>query len=152
MMKNSQETKKQVEYKATQIVRSQDRLRQSTLASRFKQFSKLSRDFDTLNDSHTSQLFMGSSKSQRQTRHSARRASPRKEENKQTLEHMIAQNKNNRRLNARSSLQQQQLSQRGMKLSGSSKSIDTSQMSLTDFYMSRSQCDASKFRRNLKQN
>ena len=44
MTKKNNETKNFVEYKASQIVRSQDRIRQSTLSSHYKQFSKLARE------------------------------------------------------------------------------------------------------------
>ena len=46
MTKKNNETKNFVEYKASQIVRSQDRIRQSTLSSHYKQFSKLAREAD----------------------------------------------------------------------------------------------------------
>ena len=46
MTKKNNETKNFVEYKASQIVRTQDRIRQSTLSSHYKQFSKLAREAD----------------------------------------------------------------------------------------------------------
>ena len=52
MMKKSDVSKNLVEYKATQLVRSQDRIRQTTLSGRFKQFSKLARDIEATKDSH----------------------------------------------------------------------------------------------------
>ena len=52
--KNSQ-TKNFVEYKASQIVRNQDRIRQQTLSSHYKQFSKLAKDVDrTIRTAQTS--------------------------------------------------------------------------------------------------
>ena len=44
--KKNHETKNFMEYKASQIVRSQDRIRQTTLSSRYKMFSMLAREVD----------------------------------------------------------------------------------------------------------
>ena len=65
-----------------------------------------------------------------------------------SLEKIIEQNKNNRKINERSLLVQ--FSRSKLVPSKSSKDPNLSAMSLTDFYMSRSQCDATKLKRTYK--
>ena len=64
----------------------------------------------------------------------------------QTFEQIIECNKNNRKINQRSLLSKfgrQNMSQ-------SMKSGNMSQVSLTEFYMSRSQCDITKLKKTYK--
>lgn len=48
--RRNQNTKNFVEYKASQIVRCQNRIRQETLSSKFKQFSAIARDVERTNE------------------------------------------------------------------------------------------------------
>ena len=64
---------------------------------------------------------------------------------KKTFEHIIEQNKANRKINEQTLLNKVNRSKVTTK-----SNLDTSQMSLTEFYMSRSQCDASKFAKSKK--
>lgn len=63
----------------------------------------------------------------------------------QTFEHIIECNKNNRKIKEHS-----ELSRVGKTHSSYNKSHNMSQVSLTEFYMSRSQCDLSKLKKTYK--
>lgn len=152
--KRNQDTKNFVEYKATQIVRCQDRIRQTTLSSRYKMFSKLARDVERTQDSGiaVANQLLKNSKSQSQLRRNNAASSygliSQQEISSKTLEHIIEQTKTNRKLKERS--MGASMDKSGYNSFNNKSQLNTSQMSLTDFYMSRSQCDVSKIKRTYK--
>ena len=114
-----------MEYKASQIVRSQDRIRQNTLSSRYKMFSKLAREVDRTEDRtmtvqsqimRTGKLNAPKSRHHSQSMLSVKESGTGARENtsKKPLEAIIEYNKNNRKINERSLL-----TSRHSKMSGS---------------------------------
>lgn len=149
------ETKSMVEYKASQLVRSQDRIRQSTLSSHYKQFSKLSRDADrTASQEHLLvnriQSYCGKAKVLRNSKHSNTNGS-RSLSGTQSLEMIVEHTKNNRKILERSSYNSKSNAPRSL-LQLDKSQLNSSQMSLTEFYMSRSQVDLRKIKKKTYKN
>ncbi len=144
--KKNQDTKNFLEYKTSQIVRCQDRLRQTTLSSRFKQFSKLARDVEMTQSSGlavNSQLLKKSQSRNSLTTSRLGGAQQRlqSQDFSKKFEHIIEQTKTNRKIKEFTNASNAQ------KPKSINKSLlNASQMSLTDFYLSQTKCDLSKLK------
>ena len=136
-----------MEYKVSQIVRSHDRQRSSTLQVHLKEFSKLSRDFERVKLSSKQAVQQVPSPNERTIRNMksacgsvAKTKEPMADH---TLEHIVEQTKNSRRMGER----MYPNTNKGKFPSMNSKSLlNDSHMSLTEFYLSRTPGSISKFK------
>lgn len=125
-----------MEYKVSQLVRSHDRQRSSTLQVHLKEFSKLSRDFERvkLGSKQAVQQIPSPNKSTIRNMKSAFNSVAKSKQAEHTLEHIVEQTKNSRRIGEKT---YPNTNKGKFPLSTSKSLLNDSHMSLTEFYLSR---------------